>query len=85
VSAHRNFSRFALAAVLLGFGCNQPAGGGKTKDDKVSTTACADYAKKVCDETGAESGTCTSVKATTDLMPAAACAIALSDFEHTKK
>jgi protein-disulfide isomerase len=77
-------SLLACAGVLAVSGCNQPSGA-KPKDDKASTTACADYAKKVCDEAGAESGTCTSVKSTTDLMPAAACAIALSDFDHTKK
>jgi len=74
----------ACAGAVLAAGCNKP-GADKPKDQKASTTACADYAKKVCDEAGAESGTCTSVKTATDLMPNGACAIALTEFAHTKK
>jgi protein-disulfide isomerase len=77
-------SRPAYAAALLLtslMGCNQPSA---AKEQKASPTACADYAKKVCDEAGAESGTCTSVKTATDLMPPAACAAAAKDFAFTK-
>jgi protein-disulfide isomerase len=71
-----------LALALLAAGCDQLPGA--KKEAKPSATACADYSKKVCDEVGAESGTCTSVKAATDLMPAKACAAALTDFAFTK-
>ena len=74
----------ACAGALLVAGCNQPSGT-KAKDDKAAATACADYAKKVCDEAGAESGTCTSVKTATDLMPPSACAAAVADFAVTKQ
>jgi protein-disulfide isomerase len=70
-----------FAAALLGTACNPPAG---KKADKPSATACADYAKKVCDEAGAESPTCASVKTTTDLLPASACVAASADFAFTK-
>jgi protein-disulfide isomerase len=74
----------ALALTLLSVsGCDQ-LGLGK-KEVKASKTACADYSKKVCDEAGEQSGTCTSVKAATDLMPAKACAEALADFATTKQ
>lgn len=73
--------------VLALTGCNQPAAE-KPKEDKAATTeatACADYAKKVCDEAGAESQTCASVKTTTELMPASACAAANQEFAFTKQ
>jgi protein-disulfide isomerase len=50
----------------------------------VSKTACADYAKKVCDEAGAESGTCKTMTEATALMPGAACAAATIEFAFTK-
>ena len=71
-----------LGAALLGTACNPQEG--KKAADKPSATACADYAKKVCDEVGAESPTCASVKTTTDLLPAAACTAASADFAFTK-
>jgi len=85
-----SYSRSALTALTLFLlavsaqGCDQLGLGGAKKEAKVSEKACADYSKKVCDEAGAESGTCTSVKAATDLMPAKACAAALTDFAFTK-
>jgi protein-disulfide isomerase len=86
MSAHSQLklSLIACAGALLLAGCNKP-GGDKPKTDKKAATACADYAKKVCDEAGAESGTCTSVKSATDLMPPAACSAALADYAFTKE
>jgi protein-disulfide isomerase len=75
-------SAVMLATTLLAVGCN------KAKETApaatTSPTACADYSKKLCDEAGAESSTCTSVKEASELMPAAACAAALADFPATK-
>jgi protein-disulfide isomerase len=73
----------ACAGVVLVSGCNQ--GGEQAKQVKASPTACADYAKKVCGEAGEESGTCTSVKTATELMPPAACAAADKEFAFTKQ
>ena len=84
VQSLSKLSLLACAGALVAAGCNQP-GDSKPKSEKGSATACADYAKKVCDEAGAESGTCTSVKSATDLMPPAACAAALADFAVTKE
>jgi len=82
----RAHSRFVLALglALLAGACDQ-MGAAPKKEAKVSDTACADYSKKVCDAAGAESGTCTSVKTATDLMPKAACGAALADFAFTEK
>jgi protein-disulfide isomerase len=65
----------SLAVVLgaLGFGCSKP------KEPKPSATACADYEKKICKEAGEASTTCTNLKATMELWPAAACEKALAD------
>jgi protein-disulfide isomerase len=81
-TGYRNTLLGLAAGALLLAGCNQPAP--KAKDDKAAATACADYSKKVCDEAGAESQTCASVKTTTELMPPAACTAAAADFAFTK-
>jgi len=57
---------------------------GGAKPAPVSKTACADYAKQVCTEAGAESTGCKSMTEATGLMPAAACAAAATDFAFTK-
>jgi len=69
----------AIAALLLA-ACNQPAAA-----PKASATSCADYGTRVCKEAGEESTTCTSVKATTELMPPEACAIALTKIDVAVK
>ena len=84
----RYLSIFSVVSALsLGLvaatGCDQ-LGMGAKKEAKASPTACADYTKKVCDEAGADSAPCTSVKAATELMPAKACSAALTDFAFTK-
>ena len=81
------FGMALLASGLAGTfasGCDQ-LGAAPKKEVKVADTACADYSKKVCDAAGAESGTCTSVKTATELMPKAACGAALADFAFTEK
>jgi protein-disulfide isomerase len=70
----------ALVGLVLATGCDRlkllsPA----------SPSACADYSKKVCDEAGASSGTCTSMTEATKLMPATACAAAAADFGTAKQ
>jgi protein-disulfide isomerase len=70
-----------MLVVILAAGCNQPG----SKPAAASPTACADYAKKVCTETGEQAGTCTSVKEATGLMSPAACAAATADFAVTKQ
>jgi len=88
-AARHSFSRSALTALTLVLiaasaqGCDK-LGMGAKKEAKANPKACVDYSKKVCDEAGAESGTCTSVKAATDLMSPTACAAALTDFAFTK-
>ena len=85
----RAHSRFVLAlglALLAPFAgaCDQ-MGAAPKKEAKVADTACADYSKKVCDAAGAESATCTGMKAATELMPKAACGAALTEFAFTEK
>jgi protein-disulfide isomerase len=66
---------FALA------GCqNQGAG-----NVKASATSCSDYATRLCKEAGEESQTCTNIKSTTELMPAEACAVALTKVDDSIK
>jgi protein-disulfide isomerase len=72
----------SLCAIALGLAlaaCNQPA-----EKPKASPTACADYAKKVCDEAGAESPTCKSFTEVTGMMPPAACAAGVAEIAFTK-
>jgi protein-disulfide isomerase len=65
---------FAVLSGVLGLGC------GKPKEPKPSATACADYEKKICKEAGDQSTTCTNLKSTLELFPAAACEKALADI-----
>ena len=67
-------------ALLLGLGCNQ----GK-KDGPVSKTACADFEKRICKESGETSQTCTNLKATLELLPPAACEKALANVDFSVK
>ena len=64
---------FAVLLGALGVGCSKP------KEPKPSATACADYEKKICKEAGEASATCTNLKATMELWPAAACQKALAE------
>lgn len=73
-----------LSTAMLAFaavGCNQPA----PSKPKVSPTACADYSKRMCKETGEESPVCASIKTTADLMPPEACVAALANVEFAVK
>lgn len=67
-------------AGLLGAAC-----GASSKAPAASATSCADYATRVCKEAGEESTTCGAVKSTTELMPAEACAIALTKIDVAVK
>jgi protein-disulfide isomerase len=79
---HRHGACLALASSLaFALGCN---GGGAKAPGPVSPTACADYAKKVCDEAGQSAPLCASVKQTSGIMPAAACALAMADTSGIK-
>jgi protein-disulfide isomerase len=85
-TAHVRRSCLALtASMLLALACNQPPGGGTGAAGAAGPTACADYAKKVCDEAGANSPLCESVKQTTAIMPPAACAAAATDMSAVKQ
>jgi protein-disulfide isomerase len=77
----RRANRWLTLVLLLCSACNLAA----SKQPPASPTACADYTKKVCEEAGAQSGTCTSTTEATKLMPAAACAAAMGDFAGIKK
>jgi protein-disulfide isomerase len=76
--------RWLALILLLSTGCDA-LNKMVNKQGASSPTACADYAKKVCEEAGAESQTCTSMKEATGLMPGAACAAGMADMETTKK
>jgi protein-disulfide isomerase len=66
--------------LLLGLGCNQ----GK-KSGPVSKTACADYEKRICKESGDTSQTCTNVKAVLEILPPEACEQALAKVDFSVK
>ncbi len=70
-----------LSLALASVGCNQPP----PAATKASPTACADYSKRICKETGDESPTCTSIKTATELMPPEACAVALTNVDFAVK
>jgi protein-disulfide isomerase len=79
-SARATLISFALISSVLSVGCNQ-----KPKEAKVSATACADYEKKICKEAGEQSTTCTNLKSTLEILPAAACEKALADVAFSVK
>lgn len=70
---------FTLGVCVV-VGCN-PA---QKAAPKPSPTACADYAKKVCDEAGAESPTCKTMTDATAMMAPAVCASGITEFAFTK-
>ncbi len=75
-------------AVLLAslVGCDQlKAMSGQAAATKASPTACADYTKRLCKESGDDSPICTSVKSTADLLPPEACAAGLANVAFTIK
>ena len=83
-----------LAVPLLVLGCKGGAKKGATAAASASASAsgsaglvatgpCGDYATKVCDKAGAESATCSSFKAATELMTPATCQAGLKDLKHT--
>ncbi len=74
-------SSLTVAVALIVAGCNQAA----PAPAKASPTACADYSKRICKETGDDSPTCTSVKTTVDLMPPEACGAALANVDFAIK
>jgi len=69
------------ATLLFGAGCNQNA----KKSTKASETACEDYTKKICEEAGEQSSTCTSLKTAAEIMPKEACQEALSNIAYATK
>jgi protein-disulfide isomerase len=78
-------TQVALAAVALALTVNGCSKGQQRKEKPASPTACADYAGRVCKETGDESATCTTMKSATELMAPAACAAALTNVDFTVK
>jgi protein-disulfide isomerase len=81
IQAQKRMNPWALALVAL-VGC-QNAKGAATP--AASATSCKDYATRLCKETGEESGTCSSVKSVTELMPKEACAVALTKVDESIK
>ena len=73
-----------LACGLLAVGCSQ-AGPRAEKAKPASATACADYATRVCKETGEESPNCATIKGAGELMAPEACATALTNIDFTVK
>ena len=69
-----------ILSLALLLGCNQ----GK-KDGPVSKTACADYEKRICKESGDTSQTCTTIKAAIELLPPQACEKALANVDFSVK
>jgi protein-disulfide isomerase len=63
-------------AALTALACNQPA-----PAPKVSATACEDWSKRLCKETGDDSPTCASVKSTAELLTPEACAAGLAGVD----
>jgi protein-disulfide isomerase len=84
VQSRQSLSLVSLVSVVclaaVGAGCNL-----LKKTPPASPTACADYAKKICDEAGPETSTCNNVKEATGLMPPAACAVGMTDLAITKQ
>jgi protein-disulfide isomerase len=81
VTISRTVSRSILAFVaftaLTGLGCNKGAGGA-TSSEK-GQKACEAFQKKVCDEAGEQSGTCTEAKSAAKLIAPQACETALAN------
>ena len=82
LSSTRTARWLALILLLTVGGCDQLK---KMQAPPASPTACADYAKKICEQAGPESTTCSSVKEATGLMPPAACAAGMADLGVTKQ
>lgn len=80
-TARKRMILAALALLTLG-GCQNAQGSSAVK---ASATSCSDYATKLCKEAGEESQTCSSIKSTTELLPAEACAVALTKIDESVK
>ncbi len=80
-------AQVALAVLTLASplnGCSQ----GKQRDKAkaaASPTACADYAQRVCKESGEASTSCTNLKSVSELIAPEACATALAQIDFTLK
>jgi len=89
----KQLSSVALGRLVFGFamlataGCDQLglSGGAPAPAAAPSATACADFGKRICKETGEESPVCASVKSTADLMAPAACAVSLANVDYSIK
>jgi protein-disulfide isomerase len=71
-----------LVCSLALVACNQP----EAAKPKASPTACADYSKRICKESGGDdTPVCASVKSTVELMPPEACSVALANVDVAVK
>jgi protein-disulfide isomerase len=61
----------------------KPVASGEVKAEEKLTGACAEFANKLCAETGESSPTCGSTKATLELLSNSACAAAVKDYAST--
>jgi protein-disulfide isomerase len=68
-------------AMALATGCDALSGGDTEAEEGQAAEQgpCAQYAARICTEAGEASQTCTSVKATAELLPPKACEAALAD------
>jgi protein-disulfide isomerase len=83
----------SLAAALSLLACQAPPVGANQGADSAAKSdataaqgdgeSCTTLATKICDQAGAESSTCASVKKTTSLISANTCAVALADIDYT--
>jgi protein-disulfide isomerase len=80
-------------AVIIGvslIGCKKPATGTAAPATAASVDVaaggpCGVYADRLCEKAGAESATCQSVKAATELMPPEACSAGMKNIDYSVK
>jgi protein-disulfide isomerase len=85
--ASRTLATFAALTALTAIGCNkkETPSASAAVAEKGSATACESYQKKVCDEAGEASPTCTTIKSALELMSPAVCDKALANVDFTIK
>lgn len=84
-------SMLLCGSMLFVGGCNKMPWNKKGSDDSASastsgaTGSCKQYADKLCDKAGAQSQTCTNVKAMADMLPPESCKVALAHVDYSLK
>jgi protein-disulfide isomerase len=73
-----------LSSLLLLVGCdalNQDSAEAAEAEEGAEEGPCAQYASRICSETGEQSQSCSSVRATAELLSDKACEVALADID----